>query len=369
MRAQIEAKAFAAALKNARQAIPVRSTVPILGNVLIEAGEGITLTVTDMDTRFTQKLEAEVYEAGREAVELATLATFADGVSGSVAIASNGPRLGFSANQSRCDLGALPADNFPAEMGFKEDFLCEFTIPAEALSGCLRFCETAMCAPETKPFLQGVNIRFDGNLVFAATDGGFLQKIEIEPPLGSNGIPEDTIIPDRSVSFIAKTISGDALVRIGRALITVESGSGRFVSRLIEGSYPNIENAIPRTDPEVISCDLAALKTAVQRVASIANDGQLANLLFFSSGTTELTIRGANSIATIEERLVCKGVAAEWACQAKYVRDALFGVSGDVAELSLHLPQCMRVGSPGGTDKTTLVFTYARKWPQHLEAA
>lgn len=369
MKATVDAKDLARALTSARRVIPSRGTVPILSNVLVQTDKDLTLTVTDMDLRFTQKLEADVAEAGEDTVDLATFAIFAAGLNGEMILEPNGSRLRASTDRARCDLATLPAGDFPTDMGTGDEFGCQFTMAGETLSECLTFCQPAVCKNETRPYLCGTHLAFNGKLVFVSTDGHRLQKIEVEPPLGSEKLRglDSIIVPGNVAAFLSRAVTVDALVNIGNTLLSVDFGSAKLVSKLIDGTFPDYEQVIPEPSSETIRVDRKALLSAVHRASSLAESETEGRPIYFSSTADDLLVRAIKDVSVVQECVSCEGVAAEFTIISTNIRDALESLACETVVLHLNDGPVQIEGDD--PTRTALVMKYLKNWPSHLEAA
>ena len=65
MKLTIERSTLLKALAHVQSVVERRNTIPILANVLLDASDGtLTLTATDMDLAITEKIAADVSQAG-----------------------------------------------------------------------------------------------------------------------------------------------------------------------------------------------------------------------------------------------------------------------------------------------------------------
>ena len=69
MRVTIERSAFLKALTHVQSVVERRNTIPILSNVLLQAGDGsLKLTATDLDLEIVESVPAEVGQSGATTV-------------------------------------------------------------------------------------------------------------------------------------------------------------------------------------------------------------------------------------------------------------------------------------------------------------
>ena len=117
MKATIERATLLKGLGHVHSVVERRNTIPILSNVLIEAGEdgGIRLMATDLDLQINETVEANVTEPGATTVPAHTLFDIVRKLpEGSQVelIAAEG-RMQVNAGRARFTLSTLPRDDFP----------------------------------------------------------------------------------------------------------------------------------------------------------------------------------------------------------------------------------------------------------------
>ena len=119
MKINVERGALLKALNHVQSVVERRNTIPILSNVLIEAGKGeLKLTATDLDIEIVEALPADVLRNGSATAPAHMLYDIVrklpDGAQVQVELlASEGGRLAVSAGTSRFELSCLPREDFP----------------------------------------------------------------------------------------------------------------------------------------------------------------------------------------------------------------------------------------------------------------
>ena len=116
MKATIERATLLKGLGHVHSVVERRNTIPILSNVLIEAGEdGIRLMATDLDLQINETVEANVTESGSTTVPAHTFFDIVRKLhEGSQVelIAAEG-RMQVNAGRARFTLATLPIDDIP----------------------------------------------------------------------------------------------------------------------------------------------------------------------------------------------------------------------------------------------------------------
>src|SRR3954463_8355100 len=118
MRVTIERSAFLKALNHVQSVVERRNTIPILSNVLVQAGAGaIRLTATDLDIEIVESAPADVAKDGAITVPAHMLHDIVrklpDGAQLELEQGPDSSRVSIFAGRSRFALAALPAEDFP----------------------------------------------------------------------------------------------------------------------------------------------------------------------------------------------------------------------------------------------------------------
>ena len=182
------------ALQRVGSIIGARSMLPLLGNVLIEAGEnGLTLCTTDLDIRITTGVEAEVAEPGRSTVPARRLTSLvasftADTVEINV---DDKDHFKISCGTGRFTLLGLPAADFPEPAEF--DSIRELKLKESDFKRMITAIGYAVSADDSRKVLTGVLMNcHDSILTMVATDGKRMAMQERAPEV-FNGADGDAI--------------------------------------------------------------------------------------------------------------------------------------------------------------------------------
>ncbi len=119
MKLSIERGALLKSLAHVQSVVERRNTIPILSNVLLDAGKGeLRLTATDLDIEIVDLVPAKVTNGGAVTAPAHMLYEIVRKLpeGAQVPIEHNGedPRVLISAGRSEFKLASLPRDDFPA---------------------------------------------------------------------------------------------------------------------------------------------------------------------------------------------------------------------------------------------------------------
>lgn len=337
------------ALGAVSKVVKSRTTIPILSCVMLTAaGRGLSVIATDLDILASTGAVAEVKANGSLCVDAKLLTDIARKAAGDITMIVEGDRLLVKSGRSRFQLPILPTTDFPDFGTAKYD--ATFDIDLAALFAPVAF---AISTEETRFYLGGVFFKGEGGKFTAvATDGHRLGRHVADGYEAFNGI----IVPRKTVGLIPK---GVVTVSVSDTRIRIEHKDITLTSKLIDGTFPDYERVIPKSNDKVVTVDRDAIMKAADRVSTVStvsSERGRAVKLTIAPGSIALVVNNPDSGSAEDE------VAAEYSGEpidigfnAQYVRD-VFGVL-PAGSVQLALADS---GSPalvtGGAEGLTLVI-------------
>jgi DNA polymerase-3 subunit beta len=344
MRVTIERSAFLKALTHVQSVVERRNTIPILSNVLLQAGDGqLKLTATDLDLEIVEGAVAEVAKSGSTTVPAHMLYDIVrklpDGAQLELEQAGDGQRVAIFAGRSRFSLQSLPHEDFPDLAA--GDFPNSFSIAAGDLRGLIEKTRFAISTEETRYYLNGIYFHevAAGNLLRAvATDGHRLAQAQILRPDGAQGMP-GVIVPRKTVLEVVKLFEGvDGMVDVSLSAAKIRFAAGDLVltSKLIDGTFPDYERVIPRNNDKKLELDTKSFSAAVDRVSTISMEKGRAVKLQIGGNKVVLTVNNPDS-GSAEEEVACAYGAdpIDIGFNARYLMDVASQVKSDGLEFLL----------------------------------
>lgn len=262
--------------------IPSKTTLPVLSNILFETdGDGVWMSGTDLDVSVRVKVPAEIHEAGSLTAPGKKLQEITRELpSAPVEISTRGDQIALACDNSNFKLNGLPADEFPSLPAV--DFDAAVQVGGEDLQRLIQHVSFAVSTEESRPILNGVlwELR-DGSMRMVATNGHRLARMGVSTGPGSIS-STDFIVPPAALSQVQRLLKdaeeievawdADAEGNARKNHLGFRSGSTEVYTRLIEGTYPNYEQVIPKDNDKVATIDKKALESAVRRMAVVASD-------------------------------------------------------------------------------------------------
>jgi len=348
MKFVIERASLLKALGHVQSVVERRNTIPILGNVLIEATDGaLGLTATDMDLAIVEKAAAEIGQAGATTAPAHTLYDIVrklpDGAQVQIETTGDRQRLTLRSGRSEFALSCLPTDDFPVMSG--GELPHEYTLAAADLRMLVDRTRFAISTEETRYYLNGIYLHAaetEGVQVLraVATDGHRLARVEMPLPEGARGIP-GVIVPRKTVVELRKLIdeSEDAIqIAQSETRIRFSFADAVLTSKLIDGTFPDYERVVPTGNDKVMEVDCKAFAAAVDRVSTISSEKSRAVKLSVADGTLTISATSSeNGSATEGLEVSFPGDdGVEIGFNSRYLLDITQQIEGDAVQFAMN---------------------------------
>lgn len=291
MRLTISREKLQEALTAVAAAVPTKTTLPVLGNLLLETTDkGLRLSGTDLDIGVSTEVLADVESPGAITVPAKKLTEIVRELPPApVKLSAAGEqRITLECGRSRFKLLGLPRDEFPAFPGV--DFSKLWRVRSGDLQKLISHTAFAVSTEESRPILNGVlwEVR-EKETRMVATNGHRLAKMET-PYTGS--LTGDFIIPPKALEQVRRLFPSDEELEVARGEnhLAFRSPFTSVFTRLIEGPYPNYDQVIPRDNNRVAIIDKTALQSALKRMAVVASDQTHRVKLSFNSALLKFSV-------------------------------------------------------------------------------
>ncbi len=357
------------------RAVSPRSTLPVLGNVLIATDEGrLRLSATNLELGITCWIGAKIEEEGSTTVPARTFADLVSTLPAEPVNLSLNPAtqtLNVRCGTSNTDIKCIDAQEFPP-------------LPVPDLEGAVHinvadFKEMiqqvvfAASVDEARPVLMGVLMTIEGDtLTMAAADGFRLsvRKGTLSQPAAQ---PVSAIIPARALSELARVAAdgGESIAMIlpkGRGQVVFRMKDVEVVSQLIDGTFPDYQQIIPRSYKSRTILSTPALLKACKQAEIFAREGSnVARLNIKSAGDLEpgsVEISAQSEETGSNETIVAatiEGVGLLIAFNVRYLREVLEVIKTPNVALETTAPNAPGVIRPVGDDNFLHVIM-----PMHL---
>jgi DNA polymerase-3 subunit beta len=255
------------------KALSSRTTLPILSGILLTASsDTVIMQSTDLEISIKVTVGANVEDAGSVVLPGRLLADVIRSLpEAAVKIeTASFDQVKVTCETSSFTLRSLSPEDFPKFPEVSPEK--KVAVPTPLLQALVRKVGKAVSRDEARPILTGVLVIMDGSTIrMVATDSYRLAVAEADLPEAVDERVE-VVIPGKALEEIPK-LAGDTesvMVGIAENQIVFEFGHSVYVTRRIEGSFPNYRQLIPQGGETKVTVTRSELEEAAKRVSILA---------------------------------------------------------------------------------------------------
>jgi DNA polymerase-3 subunit beta len=331
--------------------IPSKTTLPVLSNILFEARDGeVRMSGTDLDVAVRVRVPAEVKQPGSLTAPGKKLQEIVRELPDHpVEVTTRGEQIELKCGKSHFKLNGLPADEFPTLT--EVDFSSGLTVTGTNLNGLIQRTSFAVSTEESRPILNGVlwELR-DGEMKMVATNGHRLARMSV--PVEATGTRSaDFIVPPAALGQVQRLFKDSDAIEVARSdnHLGFRAASTEVYTRLIEGTYPNYEQVIPRDNDKSATIGKKALESAVRRMAVVASDQTHRIRLKFEPNRVHLNVLTPDLGEGHDElEIDYQGSELEIGFNANYLLEVLRYMPSDDVKFSFKAPERAATMEPVG---------------------
>jgi len=311
MRAICNTETFGRKLQLVSRGVSARSTIQLLGGILLEAkGEALKLSATDMEISIQTYSPAEVEGDGRVVIPARIFNDIVRSLPGGSFqlehdVSEGAVRLVAGDNEYR--IRAYAADDYPQLPDFPDEGT--FRMSGESLVETVEKVSRSYSRDETRPVLTGILISFEDSRVRMVTTDSYRLSIK-ETELATTAFEgsREAIIPARAMQEVSRIFGseGEDAVEVSlsenQALFRI--GDVVFGTRLIDGNFPEYRRLLPSGFEREIAVSREELISTLRRVNLFAarQTPPVPVSLSFSEGSVEVIVRNGE-VGDAHERL------------------------------------------------------------------
>ncbi|MEW6704867.1 MAG: DNA polymerase III subunit beta [Pseudomonadota bacterium] len=318
-----------------------RHTLPILANVLMrKSGANVEFTTSDLEIQVRTSAEL-----GGDAGNLATTVGARKLIDilrmlpadQTVTLTAAQNKLTLQGGKSRFTLQTLPADDFPL-VNEAVDFGPAFSVPQKTLKGLINQVHFAMAVHDIRYYLNGILFVAEGRtLTLVATDGHRLAlaqaTLEVEIP------KQEVILPRKTVLELQRLLKDEDTpieMRFAGNQAKFSFSGMEFVTKLVEGKFPDYNRVIPKNHRNHVTLGRAPLLASLQRAAILTSEKFKGVRLNIEPGVLRIASSNAEQEEAKEELEVdYDGDAIEIGFNVTYLMDALANMSQEMVKVEL----------------------------------
>lgn len=352
----IQRNKLMASIQDIMKAISSKTAIPILTGMKIEATpNGIKLTGSDSDISIESYIPAEedgivnveqietgnivlqaryfpeiVRKLPEKIVEIETDANF---------------KVTIRSGKAEFNLNGLDAEEYPQLPTLQTDNSIE--LPTDLLKHLIKQTVFAVSTMETRPILTGVNVRLENDsLHFTATDSHRLAARQI-PLQETNKDFSNIVIPGKSLNELYKILDDteeNVEMSVTNNQVLFQTKHLNFLSRLLDGNYPETSRLIPEQSKTVLHVKTKELIQTIDRASLLAKEERNNVVKLTTKGDNLLEITSNSpDVGEVAEDVSIQSIEGEElkiSFSSKYMLDALKAIEND--EVKIEFTGAMR---------------------------
>lgn len=340
MRISVSKEEMQEKLANIQNIIEKKNTMPILSHFLLNAEKkGSYIIATDIEIALKEPLNLNVEREGRICIPARKLFEIVREIEGDLIFeiieeSTSGGWLKVKSGASDFKLVCLSSSDFPAwpSMGNVE----ELNIDASSLLEMIEKTIYSAGESDTRYTLNSLLFHLKPHekvFTVVGTDG---HRMALIVKSMDDGVKEEKriVVPRKAVSELRRFLNlpeGEGVkILIGEKHILFNIGEIQFLTRLIEGSYPNYENVIPLSNEKKMLIEREKFIKLLRRVSVMSRER--ASAVRFDLESDKLTVSSSSpdlGEAKEEISITYKGDRLSLGFNARYILDVMGAMSSD----------------------------------------
>ena len=358
------------------KAVSPRSTLPVLANILIASDEGrLRLSATNLEMGVTCWIPARIEEEGSTTVPARTFSDLVGTLPSDQVLLRLDPStqtLNVRGGSSTNDIKCIDAQEFPPMP--VPDFEGAVQINVGDFREMIHQVAFAASSDEARPVLMGVLVQVDKDKLTMAAADGFRLSVRRAVLSTPSPAPVSAIVPAQALKELARvaTDSEEPIYMVipkGRGQVVFRVKDVEVVSQLIDGTFPDFQQIIPRSYKSRTLVSTSSLLKACKQAEIFAREGSNVARLNIKSAQSEMQPSEVEISATSEEtgknetivEATVDGTGLLIAFNVKFLREALEVIRTPNVALETSAPNAPGVVKPVGDDQFLHVIM-----PMHL---
>ena len=317
-----------------------RQTLPILSNVMFEVDESsLKLTATDLESEISTTSTISNFKSGGKitapARKLSDLCRLMPDLA-EIHFYLDGDNLKIETESGKYNLSTLPSEDFPV---FEtEDTQSQINISSQNLKNLITKTSFAMGNQDWRHYLNGLYMMIDDKVITTvATDA---HRLAMATSSLNEASSESTsgIVPRKSINEIGKLVgdeSENVVIQLGQTSIAANVSGTTFVSKLIEGKFPDYEQVIPSGESSLLVVDRKNFSESLSRVSVLSSEKYKGVRIITKKDSLNISANNPEKEQG-EENLSCEyqGEEIDIAFNVNYLQEILSTIDSEKIEIN-----------------------------------
>lgn len=331
------------ALTKVYRAVPTKSELPILSNVLISAHDNrIKISATNLATTIVTHIGADVEEEGAITVPAKMLRDFISNLSpNNVELELRDDILHLKSSTTRSKFNGVPADDYP-DLPQESKKMDSIQLNPSQFYELISSVAFSAAADDSKPIFTGVFLSYDGKkLVAAASDGYRLSEKSMK--VENDKVKFTVVIPAKTLLDVTRVFAdSEEPITFGidanDNLAIFKQEDTLVATRIINGEYPDYKRIIPTKTNISAGFTVSELLEAVKLTEIFAKESDSSAIIIKVNPKGKLELSATSQEAGEHKSNVVANVTAENSVEIgfnyKYLLDFLNNVKATSVTLA-----------------------------------
>jgi len=253
--------------------------LPILKNILIDSSDGkVKMSATDLEIGVIQTISAKILEGGSVVVPYAIFSQIINNIeSERINLETINTALVVSTENFKAKIATVDVGEFPIIPSLGQKEVTTFTTSTAVLTESIVSVIAACQVSDLRPELSGILFLYKNNSTkCVATDSFRLAEKTISPKKIESSSEDITrIIPLKTVQEVVRIFGSQKDTPLELVFdenqVLCKNESTYLISRLIEGTFPEYEQIIPKNFETEIVLEKENIISAVKLSSSLSN--------------------------------------------------------------------------------------------------
>jgi DNA polymerase-3 subunit beta len=344
MKIKIQKEELYKRLSDIQNVVEKKDTMPILNHFLLTVKNGSNYIIaTDLETAVKEPIEAEVFDEGSICVPAKKFFEIVKELDDFIEIETLDTQwIRIKSGKSSFRLACLSPEDFPAwpslEAGSER-----MQFPASLMKEMIDKTIYAAGESDTRYVLNSLllHVKPGGELSVVGTDGHRLALLQKKVDINIKD-EKKLIIARKAISELRRFLVDDSkyvTITLGKNHILFNIDDIEFLTRLIDGTYPNYEQVIPKSNEKILIADRESMIKSLKRVSIMSKERSNAVKIDLTPNNITISASNPDMGEAIEEMtLQYNSSPMTLFFNARYIIDVLNVMSSDNVIFKLNEP-------------------------------
>lgn len=328
------------AVSTASRAVAVKSTIPALEGVLLQADGRLTVSGYNTQTGIRTALDADVTEEGALVLPARLFGEIIRRLPDDVVTfaSDKGMNVRLTCGDAAYNITALSAEDYPDLPEVEDEY--SLRIRQQVLRSMIAETSFAVSTDEARPIHTGSLFEINEEGLTVVSVDGFRLALRREPLEGIKGGSFRFVAPGSALNEVEKICSDteeEAVITLGSRHLLFGVGDTQLICRRLEGEFLDYRAAIPRSNPISITASTKALINSIDRVSVVISEKQKSPVqCVFGMGKVSMSAKTVNGEASDVCPISGDGGSLTIGFNNRYLMDALKYAPAEEVRLELN---------------------------------